>query len=78
MFVVLLKSLINPSLNCALFFFPWCFPPELSQPIVTREEEKRDEQAERARKKKERGSGEVGTKERVEVAEMTTRLRVRE
>ena len=35
MFVVLLKSLINPSLNCALFFFPWCFPPELSQPIVT-------------------------------------------
>ena len=43
-----------------------------------REEEKRDEQAERARKKKERGSGEVGTKERVEVAEMTTRSRVRE
>ena len=35
MFVVLLKSLINLSLNCALFFFPWCFPPELSQPIVT-------------------------------------------
>ena len=35
LFVVLLKSLINPSLNCALFFFPWCFPPELSQPIVT-------------------------------------------
>ena len=43
-----------------------------------REEEKRDEQAERARKKKERGSGEVSTEERVEVAEMTTRLRVRE
>ena len=43
-----------------------------------REEKKRDERAERARKKKERGSGEVGTKERVEVAEMTTRLRVRE
>ena len=43
-----------------------------------REEEKRDEQAERARKRKERGSGEVGTEERVEVAEMTTRLRVRE
>ena len=43
-----------------------------------REEEKRDERAERARKKKERGSGEVGTKERVEVAEMATRLRVRE
>ena len=43
-----------------------------------REEEKRDERAERARKKKERGSGEVSTKERVEVAEMTTRLRVRE
>ena len=43
-----------------------------------REEEKRDEQAERARKKKERGSGEVGTEERVEVAEMTTRSRVRE
>ena len=43
-----------------------------------REEKKRDERAERARKKKERGSGEVGTKERVEVAEMTTRSRVRE
>ena len=43
-----------------------------------REEEKRDEQAERARKKKERGSGEVSTEERVEVAEMTTRSRVRE
>ena len=43
-----------------------------------REEEKRDERAERARKKKERGSGEVSTKERVEVAEMTTRSRVRE
>ena len=43
-----------------------------------REEKKRDERAERARKKKERGSGEVGTEERVEVAEMTTRSRVRE
>ena len=43
-----------------------------------REEEKRDKRAERARKKKERGSGEVGTEERVEVAEMTTRSRVRE
>ena len=43
-----------------------------------REEEKRDERAERARKKKERGSGEVGTEERVKVAEMTTRSRVRE